>query len=206
MVLACAAIAGCGGATKTVSVSSAPAPTPTSATTSGAATTSTGAGATTTAPTTSTTASTSASNTRTESAPAFTHPTGAAGATAAAAAAAVRAHGYTPNDTSQYHPGQTLGVLVGTHTGSGDGYGQQAFFFVDGRYIGTDSSQPSATLRVVGQSDTQVTLAYPLYRPHDALCCPSGGEARVTFALDNGRLTPQQPIPPSSSQTALSRQ
>jgi hypothetical protein len=118
----------------------------------------------------------------------------------------LRAHGFTANDTSQYHPNQTLGVLVGTRTGSGDGYGQQAFFFVGGRYIGTDSTQSSATLRVVSQSDTQVTLAYPLYRSHDALCCPSGGEARVTFELNNGKLTPLQPIPPSSSQTGLSRQ
>lgn len=118
----------------------------------------------------------------------------------------VRAHGYTPNDTSQYRGDQTLSVLVGTHTGSGDGYGQQAFFFVNGRYIGTDSAQPSAKLRVVEQKDTRVTLAYPLYRSHDALCCPSGGEARVTFELDNGKLTPQQAIPPASSQAGLSRQ
>jgi hypothetical protein len=118
----------------------------------------------------------------------------------------VRTHGYAPDDTSQYHPEQTLGVLVGTRSPSGDGYGQRAFFFVDGRYIGTDSTQPSAKLRVVSQSDTQVTLAYPLYRAHDALCCPSGGEARVTFELDNGKLTPLEPIPPSSSGAGLSRQ
>jgi hypothetical protein len=120
--------------------------------------------------------------------------------------AVVHAHGYTANDSSQYHPNQTLGVLVGTRSGSGDGYGQQAFFFVNGRYLGTDSSQPSATLRVVSQSDTQVTLAYPLYKSHDALCCPSGGEARVSFQLNNGKLTPLQPIPPSTSQGGLSRQ
>lgn len=207
-LLAIAALAGCGGGTKTVTVSSAPA-LPAGSTTS-----------TSTSPTTSTTASaaantntsTSSAATRTASAPAFTSQsasasTGGTGAgSATAAAAVVRAHGYTPNDTSQYHSDQTLGVLVGTHTGSGDGYGQQAFFFVNGRYIGTDSAQPSATLRVVEQKDTRVTLAYPLYRSHDALCCPSGGEARVTFELDNGKLTPQQAIPPASSQAGLSRQ
>lgn len=117
----------------------------------------------------------------------------------------MRAHGYTPNDTSQYHPNQTLRVLVGTHAGSGDGYGQRAFFFVGGRYIGTDTSQPSATIRVVSQSDTEVTLAYPLYRANDALCCPSGGEAKVGFQLNNGRLTPLQAIPAASSQTGMSR-
>ena len=83
--------------------------------------------------------------------------------------------GYTPDNTSEYHSGQTLRVLVGTRTGSGDGYGQQAFFFVDGRYLGTDTKEPSAQLKVVSQSDTEVAIAYPLYRKNDPLCCPGGG-------------------------------
>jgi LppP/LprE lipoprotein len=203
-LLAVAALAGCGGGTKTVTVSSAPAPPASYSSTSTSA-----AASPTTSTTTSASASTSGAATRTASAPAFTSQSASAGTGAGAttaAAAVVRAHGYTPNDTSQYHGDQTLGVLVGTHTGSGDGYGQQAFFFVNGRYIGTDSAQPSATLRVVEQKDTRVTLAYPLYRSHDALCCPSGGEARVTFELDNGKLTPRQAIPPANSQAGLSRQ
>jgi LppP/LprE lipoprotein len=202
ILLAQLALAGC-GVTKTVSVSGTPAPISLSATTSSSSSSSTPAAASGGTSATATT-STSVSATRTESAPAFTHQGGSSNATAAVAV--VRAHGYTPNETAQYHPGQTLGVLVGTHTGSGDGYSQQAFFFVNGRYLGTDTSQPSATLRVVSQSDTQVTLGYPLYKSHDALCCPSGGEARVTFQLDNGRLTPLQPIPPAASQKGLSRQ
>jgi hypothetical protein len=118
----------------------------------------------------------------------------------------VRARGFTPNNTSDYHPSQTLGVLIGTRAGSGDGYGQQAFFFVNGRYIGTDASEPSATLRVASQGDTEVTLAYPLYRKGDPLCCPGGGQALVRFQLNNGKLAPLEPIPPSSSSSALSRQ
>src|SRR5437588_273451 len=53
----------------------------------------------------------------------------------------------------------------------------------------------SAKLRVVSQSDTEVTVAYPLYRRNDALCCPGGGQATVRFQLNNGRLTPLDPIP-----------
>ena len=97
-------------------------------------------------------------------------------------------------------------VKVDWILGSGDGYGQQAFFFVNGRYIGTDASQPSATLRVASQGDTEVTLAYPLYRKGDPLCCPGGGQAQVHFQLNNGKLAPLEPIPPSSSSSALSRQ
>ena len=92
--------------------------------------------------------------------------------------------GYTPNDTSDYHSDQALRVLVGTRTGSADGYGQQAFFFVNGRYIGTDTKQPSATVKVVSSADTEVTLGYPLYRKSDPLSSPSGGEARVTLPAE----------------------
>ncbi len=195
---------GCGGSsTKTVSVASAPEQSSTTATSS--ATTS-ARGSTTTTGTT----STGAAATRTASAPAFTRQGGSeasAQGAAAAAAATVRAHGYTPNDTSEYHPAQTLRVLVGTRTGSGDGYAQQAFFFLGNRYIGTDTSRPSASIRVVSQSDTEVTLAYPLYRAHDPLCCPGGGSATVQLPAE------QRPLdaacsrsPRQAPQTGLSRQ
>jgi hypothetical protein len=204
-------LAGCGGSTKTVTVAStptanqangAPATTSTPATT---ATTSTSA----TQATTSTGANTTPSTTRTAPEPAFAehehseHEAGGEGASAAAAV--VRARGYTPNDTSQYHSNQTLRVLVGTRSGSADGYDQRAFFFVDGRYIGTDASEASATLKVLAQSDTSVTLGYPLYRSGDPLCCPGGGQASVRFELDNGKLVPTSPIPPSRSSSGLSR-
>jgi hypothetical protein len=123
-----------------------------------------------------------------------------------AATAVLKARGFTPANTADYHPKQALEVLIGMHSGSGDGYGQQAFFFVNGRYIGTDASAPSATLRVVGQGDTEVALAYPLYRSSDPLCCPGGGQKRVRFQLNNGKLTALDPIPSLvRSKTALSR-
>jgi hypothetical protein len=197
------ALAGCGsGGTKTVSVSSA-APsgtatksTPTQSTLpSSQSTNTTTSGASTTG---------GAQATRTTTAPAFTkEASGSEGLSAAIAV--VKAHGFTPNTTSDYRPSQTLRVLTATRTGSGDGYAQQAFFFVGNHYIGTDTSQPSAGVKVVAQGDTEVTLAYPLYRPHDPLCCPGGGQATVHFQLNNGRLVPLGTIPPASSTTGLSR-
>ncbi len=194
-------LGGCGSQTKTVLVSSAP---PSSLGSTASATTTT-TPATTTATSTSTT---STSTTHTASEPAFIEHGGQgdAGAGAAAAERTLRAHGFTATNPTDYHPKQTLAVLVGVHTGSGDGYSQQAFFFVNGKYIGTDSSQSSAGIRVVAQSDTEVTLAYPLYRPHDPLCCPGAGQARVRFQLNNGKLTPLDPIPPASSKSGTSRQ
>ncbi len=193
---ASALLAACGSGTKTVTVSSAPPVSQTTATptTSSAKTTSTAA----TTPTATTTTPSNGTTTHSAPEPAFTK-TEASAEGSGGAAAAVRAHGYTPNDTAEYHANQTLRVLVGTRTGSADGYGQQAFFFVGGRYLGTDTKEASATVKVVSQGDTEVTLSYPLYRKGDPLSSPSGGEARVTFQLNNGKLVPLGTIPPASS-------
>lgn len=198
-------LAACGSQTKTVTVASTPPASQTTATqttaTTPAATTRT---TTTPAPTSTAGGAAAPSTTRSAPEPAFTqHEVKAEGVSAAAAV--VRANGFTPNDTSEYHPSQTLRVLIGTRTGSGDGYGQRAFFFVAGHYIGTDTKEPSATVRVVSQSDTAVTLAYPLYRHNDPLSTPSGGQATVRFELNNGKLTPVGTIPPASSSSGLSR-
>lgn len=194
-----AAIAGCGsGGTKTVSVAST---TPSEATTQPRTTSGTSQPSPTTTQTktgTSTNETGGAEATRTGSAPAFTKESGSAEGVNGAAAV-VRAHGYTPNETSQYQPNQTLRVLVGTRTGSSDGYGQQAFFFVDGHYLGTDTSQPSATVKVLSQGDTEVTLSYPIYKSGDPLSKPSGGEKTVRFQLNNGRLVPLGQIPSAAA-------
>ncbi len=121
------------------------------------------------------------------------------------AAATVRARGYTPDDLSEYHSNQTLRALVGTRNGSADGYGQQVFFFVDGRFIGTDTKEPSASLKVISQNDTETVVAYRLYRPGDPLSSPSGGQAVVHFQLNNGSLAPLGTIPPARSSSGTSR-
>lgn len=189
------ATSGCGSSgTKTVSVSS--------ALPSGSATQPTSTTGTTKSSPTTTSTDTSPSTTggvettRTTNAPAFTKES-ASSEGLGAAVSVVKAHGYTAGETSTYRPEQTLRVLVGTRTGSSDGYGQQAFFFVDGHYIGTDTSEPSASVKVVGQSDTEATLAYSLYKPGDPPGKPSG-EKTVRFQLNNGRLVALDPIPSAS--------
>jgi hypothetical protein len=210
-----ALLGGCGSATKTVSVAGPPSVPQSggagaSATTTGSATTPSGA----TAPSSGTPAQPNtggttapaqgATSTRTAPGPAFAQ--GGDDERLSAATAVVQARGFTPTDTSQFHPGQTLQVLIGSRSGSGGGSDQQAFFFVNGRYIGTDASQPSGRVSVVEQGDTEVSLAYGLYKPGDPACCPSGGQATVRFELNNGALAPLDPIPPVASSTGLSRQ
>jgi hypothetical protein len=205
-------LSGCGGGTKTVTAASAPATAQTTTTSTQPTTTST---ATTTPPASTAPAQTTTSGgtsgptstpARTAPAPAFTKPEGGGSEGLSGAEAVIRAKGFTATDTSNYHSNQALRVLIGTRSGSSDGHGQQAFFFVNNSYIGTDAKEPSATVKVVSQSDTEVTLAYPLYRSSDPLCCPGGGQTTVRFQLNNGKLAPLNPIPPASSSTGLSRQ
>lgn len=204
LALALMLLAGCGEATKTVSVQGSPTGAAANSTTT--TTTATGTTASTPTPTTSMAApssagGTSATSPRSAPEPKFVESESSAGGASAsapglsAALATLTAHGYATKDTAIYHPDQTLRVLVGTRSGSSDGYAQQAFFFVDGHYIGTDASAPSAHVAVLSQSDTEVTLGYPLYRAGDPLCCPGGGQAKVRFQLNDGRLVALGQIP-----------
>ena len=204
---ACGALlGGCGSSqTKTVSVAGAPSvtsSTPTSTATHSAPTTT--STTTSTAPTGTAGGTAAPGPTHTAPEPEFTQQESHAEGVSEAAAV-LNARGYAPAESSQYHPNQTLRVLVGTKAGSSDGYDQQAFFFVGGRYIGTDTKEPSASVKVLSQGDTEVTLGYPLYRPGDPLASPSGGQATVHFQLNNGKLTALGPIPPASSTAGPAR-
>jgi hypothetical protein len=192
-----ALLSGCGGATKTVTVANTPQPAETGTSTAPLTSTSSTPKST---PTSTTPApsehggTSGPTTTRTATEPAFTHEDTSGNSSSeglSGAEAVLQAKGFTANTTSDYHPTQTLRVLVGTRTGSG----QQAFFFVGGHYIGTDTKRSSAQVRVVSQSDTEVTLAYSL--------SGSGGSgsshADVRFQLNNGKLTPLDPIPSASS-------
>lgn len=208
-----AVLSGCGGGTQTVSTASSPTGERASATKTS------GAGSTSSAPAAAQQAGRSESSGATGGAPAQTTTRSApepafaekekssdGGERLATAEATVRRQGYKIDDPSDYHANQTLTVLIGTGERSNDGYDKRAFFFVDGKYIGTDSTQPSAGLSVSGQSDTEVVLSYTLYKPGNSLCCPAGGQAKVRFQLNDGRLAPLDPIPPVSSNEGTSRQ
>ncbi len=210
VLLAGATLTACGGSTKTVTAESQSSSSQSPPSTSSTGTTGTSApsssGATGENGSGSTGQSTTPSQTRTATEPQFDQgQSQTAPQEAQQAATVVRAHGYTPDNLSEYHPSQTLRTLVGTRSGSADGYGQQVFFFVDGRFIGTDTKEPSASLKVVSQDDTEAVVAYRLYRPGDPLSSPSGGQVLVHFQLNNGMLVPVGTIPPVHSSSAPSR-
>lgn len=114
-----------------------------------------------------------------------------------AAAKILTDKGFTPLRLRDYDPRRRLRVLLGKQV-SGT---IVAFFFVDDRYIGNDTSEPSAKVRVKRKSETQVTLAYSTYAPGDEPCCPTGGPIDVRFRWNGSALVPQDPIPPAQQRT-----
>jgi hypothetical protein len=111
--------------------------------------------------------------------------------------AVLAAHGYAAVDPGQYNDQNTLQVLIG----SGPGGAQKAFFFVNGRYIGTDTKLPSSQINLVGSNDTEVTLGYALVHPDGS----PAGTANVRYALNDGQLSPLDPIPAASPGATVSR-
>jgi len=153
----------------------------------------------TTTPTTSTSTAT-ATATATTTAPATTTQPPLSDAEAVLAK-----QGYQDADPGTYDQHQSLAVLIGIRTGSADATAQRAFFFADGRFIGTDTSDDSAGVRVGYQRPPVIDLQYALYRPKDPQCCATGGKATVRYQWNGTKLEPLDPIPPSSFKAALSR-
>jgi hypothetical protein len=116
-----------------------------------------------------------------------------------AAVAQMRTQGFEPVAISTYKPRQSLRVLIGRPKASNGVRGRRAFFFVREQYIGTDSSSPSARLKVASQDNSKITLAYTRFAAGDKPCCPSDGTVNVRFSMGNGRLQPLDPIPPPAA-------
>jgi hypothetical protein len=111
----------------------------------------------------------------------------------------MRTQGFEPVAISTYKPRQSLRVLIGRPKASNGVRGRRAFFFVREQYIGTDSSSPSARLKVASQDNSKITLAYTRFAAGDKPCCPSDGTVNVRFSMGNGRLQPLDPIPPPAA-------
>ena len=101
----------------------------------------------------------------------------------AAAVGTLRSEGYRPVTLADYDPDHVLRVLIGR----GDG-GTRAFFFAGRRFLGNDTADDSASLKVVRAGNRSVALSYKL---------AEGGRSRVLFRWDGKKLEPQTAIPPA---------
>jgi hypothetical protein len=109
----------------------------------------------------------------------------------------VSSRGFEIVDKHDWNPDDTLQVLIGK--ASSGGY--LAFFFVDGQYLGNDSTDLSAKLKIKRTNDLDVTLAYGIYQPGDDPLKPTGDPVFVHFRYEGGRVTPLQAIPAPEQRT-----
>jgi hypothetical protein len=117
----------------------------------------------------------------------------------------VRKRGYYPTDTSGYGSGTPPAVVLGVRKGSADGTAQRAFFFAAGRFVGTDTADDSAGIRIDSARPPVIALAYRLFDPKDPQCCATAGTTIVRYRWDGRRIVPLEPIPPSSISARGSR-
>ena len=75
------------------------------------------------------------------------------------------------------------------------------FFFADGRYVGSDTTDGSSSVEASRLSPTEIVVQYLLYNPGDPQCCASGGTDDVRFTWTGTKLVALDPIPPVSKRT-----
>ena len=103
----------------------------------------------------------------------------------------VRSRDFKVVDKNDWNPDDTLQVLIGT-TDDGN---ELAFFFVDGSYLGNDSTEVSTKLRVKRTDDLEVTLQYGIYQSGDEPGKPTGEPIQVIFRYEAGTVEPVEALP-----------
>ncbi len=103
-----------------------------------------------------------------------------------------------PTRLRDWDPDDTLRVLIGETT---DG-GKMAFFFVNGDYVGNDTSEVSGSLKVKRTDDLTTTLRYGTFVAGDRPGKPSGEPVDVAFTWDGTALSPETTVPPLDQRRA----
>jgi LppP/LprE lipoprotein len=109
----------------------------------------------------------------------------------------VRSRGFEVVDNHDWKPDDTLQVLIGKSSSGG----MLAFFFVDNQYLGNDSTDVSAKLRLRKTDDLEVTLRYGIYQAGDEPDKPTGDPLDIDFRYAAGQVTPVQAIPAPEQRT-----
>jgi eukaryotic-like serine/threonine-protein kinase len=106
--------------------------------------------------------------------------------------------GYAPEQSYAlpWNPAAPLNVIVAGYTGGASGP-IKAFFFGDGKYLGTDTTGGSGGAVARRVSGSEIVIKYPIYYAGDPACCPSGTQD-VRFSWAGGQLEALDPIPPSA--------
>lgn len=103
--------------------------------------------------------------------------------------------GSTPNATVQTAAGDTLAAWITTATQSQDGHNQLVFFFLNGKYLGTDTAKPSLEITNAKAVGNSIAVTYPVYKKNDSFANPTGTPVTITYTWNGSTLVPNKPYP-----------
>jgi hypothetical protein len=88
-------------------------------------------------------------------------------------------------------------VLVAKPKYLGNGFRcANVFFFSHGHYVGRDSATCHLYPDINWGNGREISIVYPRYAKHDALCCPTPNPERVIFRLADAQMTRISGAPP----------
>lgn len=91
-----------------------------------------------------------------------------------------------------WRPGAILHVLHAKPSTAASSGGDYYFFFVNGNPAGRQGFSLARSQQGIDAATFQVT--YLIYKPGDAQCCPTGGQASVRFHWDGSKVTALDPL------------
>ncbi|QSO47469.1 LppP/LprE family lipoprotein [Alicyclobacillus mengziensis] len=108
-----------------------------------------------------------------------------------------------PNASVQTASGETLSAWIGVKMGS-DGYNQFVFFFLNGKYLGTDTAKPSLEITSAKAAGNGIAVTYPVYRKNDSFADPTGTPVTITYAWNGSELVPNKSYPKQFQSSTIS--
>jgi len=83
--------------------------------------------------------------------------------------------------------------------GGGDGHEQRIWFFHGSHFVGHDDKRSSADIIGSWRDLNTLDFLYVLYRPTDAMCCPTGGAVSVRYRWNGKKVVRLDPLPPRTA-------
>ena len=102
--------------------------------------------------------------------------------------------GSAPNASVQTASGETLSAWIGVRMSS-DGYNQFVFFFLNGKYLGTDTANPSLNITSAKAVGNSIAVTYAVYKKSDSYADPTGTPVTITYTWNGSKLVPNKPYP-----------
>lgn len=99
----------------------------------------------------------------------------------------------TPNATVKTASGETLSAWIGVSGRSA--HNQFVFFFLNGKYLGTDTANPSVEITSVKAGGNGIAATYPVYKKNDSFADPTGAPMTITYRWNGSKLVPNKSYP-----------